>query len=57
MYNSKRCSLCLHEKLEIAGDHKQILLIKRSEIISQYRHRNKYKLKTIVSNKKDHGIT
>ena len=57
MYNSKRCSLCLHEKLEIAGDHKQILLIKRSEMIFQYRHRNKYKLKTIVSNKKDHGIT
>ena len=55
--NSKRCSLCLHEKLEIVDDPKEILLNKRSEVISQCRHRNKYKLKTLVSNKQDRGIT
>ena len=47
--NSKRCSLCLHEKLEIVDDPKEILLKKRSEDISQCRHRNKYKLKALVS--------
>ena len=49
--NSKRCSLCLHEKLEIVDDPKEILLNKRSEVISPRRHGNKYKLKTHVSNK------
>ena len=51
--NSKRCSLCLHEKLEIVDDPKEILLNKRSEVISQCHHRNKYKLNTLVCNKKD----
>ena len=46
--NSKRCSLCLHEKLEIVHDPKEILLNKCSEVISQCRHQNKYKLKTCV---------
>ena len=55
--NSKRCSLILHEKLEIVDDPEEILLNKRSEVISQCRHRNKHKLKTLVSNKKDRGIT
>ena len=55
--NSKRCSLCLHEKFEIVNDPEEILLNKHSEVISQCRDRNKYKLKTLVSNKKDHGIT
>ena len=55
--NSKRCSLCLHEKLEIVDDLEEILLNKRSEVISQCRHRNKYKLKALVTNKKDRGIT
>ena len=36
--NSKRCSLCLHEKLEIVADPDEILLNKRSEVISQCRH-------------------
>ena len=36
--NSKRCSLCLHEKLEIVDDPEEILLNKRSEVISQCRH-------------------
>ena len=50
-HNSKRCTLCLHEKLEI-DDPEEILLNKHSEVISQCHHRNKYKLKTLVSNKK-----
>ena len=50
--NSRRCSLRLHEKLKIIDDPDEILLSKRSEVISQCRHRNKYKLKTLVSNKK-----
>ena len=36
--NSNRCSLCLHEKLEIADDPKEILLNKRLEVISQCCH-------------------
>ena len=41
---SRRCSLCLNEKLEIAlytGDN---LLNKRNELISKYRHVNKHML-------------
>ena len=45
--NSKRCSLCLQEKLGIVDDPKEILN-KRSEMISKCRHQNKYKLKTLV---------
>ena len=55
--NWNRYSLCLHEKLEIVDDPKKILLNKRSEMISQCRHRNKYKLKTVVSRKQDRDIT
>ena len=47
----------MHEKLEIVDDPKEILLNKRSEGISQCRHRNKYKLKSLVSNKQDRDIT
>ena len=51
-YNStsKRCNLCLSEKLEILDDPYKNLLNKRSEIISQCRHENKYRLKTLASN-------
>ena len=55
--NSKRCSFCLHKKLEIVDDPKEILLNKRSGVIYQCRHQNKYKLKTLVSKKQDWGIT
>ena len=41
---SKKCYLCLNEKLAIIDDPEETLLNKRSEIISQCRHRNKYKL-------------
>ena len=41
----------MHKKLEIPDDPKEILLNKLSEVISQCRHRNKYKLKPLVSHK------
>ena len=42
--NTKRCSLCLNEKLEIATYKGRNLLNKRSEIINKCRHRNKFAL-------------
>ena len=42
--NTKRCSLCLNEKLEIARCKEQNLRNKRSEIINKCRHRNKFAL-------------
>ena len=48
--NIRICNLSLHEKLAI-DDPDEILLNKRSEVISQCAcHRNKYKLKALVSN-------
>ena len=55
--SSKRFSFFLHNKLEIVADPKEILLNKRQEVISQCRHRDKYKLKTLKSNKQDRAIT
>ena len=40
--SSKRCLLCLNEKLTIALLKDDYILNKRSEIISKCRHRNKY---------------
>ena len=45
----KRCQLCINEKLEILNEDDENLLNKKSEIISQCRHRNKYKLKQLAS--------
>ena len=42
--NTKRCQLCLNEKLAIIDHEGKELLNKRSEIISKCRHRNKHKL-------------
>ena len=42
---SKRCDLCLTEKLLIAKADPRTLLNKRSEIVSKCRHRNKFLLK------------
>ena len=47
---SKRCFLCLNEKLEIALCKDDNMLNKRSEVISQLRHRNKQML-TIYESK------
>ena len=42
--SSKRCLLCLNEKLAIALHGDDNMLNKRSEVISKCRHRNKYML-------------
>ena len=41
---SKKCSLCLNEKFEIANYPNDDLLNKRTEIISKCRHRRKFEL-------------
>ena len=41
---SKRCNLCLAEKLEIAWAIKTRSLNKRSELVSKCRHENKFYL-------------
>lgn len=41
---TKKCDLCLTEKLLITNETKQNLLNKRSELISKCRHENKYYL-------------
>ena len=53
----KRCNLCLTEKLEILDDPDKNLLNKRSEIISQCRHKNKYRLKTLTSSMTSGDVT
>ena len=46
--NTKRCSLCLNEKLEIALYKGTNLLNKRTEIINKCRHSTKYALASYV---------
>ena len=44
---SKRCLLCLHEKLEIINySQPEELLNERSELISRCRHANKFLLRS-----------
>ena len=50
---SKRCTLCLTEKLSILEHVGDNLLNKRTEIISKCRHRNKFMLKTTSIQKDD----
>ena len=45
---SKRCDLCLTEKLMILSADKSSLLNKRSEIVSKCRHQNKFYLSNFV---------
>ena len=45
---SKRCPLCLTEKLETLEDKQNNLLSTKSEIISKCRHQNKYMLRALV---------
>ena len=54
---TKRCSLCLNEKLAILENVNNNLLNKRSEIISKCRHKNKYKLKSMICNRQRDTIT
>ena len=51
MYN-----LCLNEKLAIIDDPDKNLLNKRSEVISQCRHRNKFKLVNLTSCKTPNDV-
>ena len=44
---SRRCNLCLAEKLTILFGDKNLMLNKRSEILGKCRHTTKYKLKSI----------
>ena len=50
----KKCNLCLNEKLAIIDDPD--LLNKRSEVISQCRHRNKFKLVSLTSHKTPNDV-
>ena len=47
----KRYNLCLNEKLAIIDDPYKNVLNKRSEVISQCHHRNKFKLVNLTSRK------
>ena len=48
---TKQCSLCLHQKLAILMYPNQgQILNKRSELVSKYRHENKFLLQTFNSN-------
>ena len=47
---SKRCLLCISEKLEIAEYNGDNILNKRSEVVSKCRHQNKYALAKFDSN-------
>ena len=42
--NSKRCSLCLNEKLKIVLHRDNNMLNRRTEILNKCRHKNKYAL-------------
>ena len=48
---TKKCLLCLHEKLETVNyPHPEELLNKRSELVSKCRHVNKYLLNNYKAN-------
>ena len=47
-YGAKICSLCLVEKLLIIKAKPEVLLNKRSELISKCRHKNKFLLKMLI---------
>ena len=41
-YNTRKCYLCLNEKLEIVLNEGENLLNKKTELTSKYRHQNKF---------------
>ena len=53
---SRKFNLYLNKKLESLDDQDKNLLNKQSEITSHYRHQNKLKLKTLMSNTTDTDI-
>ena len=52
----KNCNLCLNEKLAIIDDPDKNLLNKKSEVISQCCHRNKFKLVNLTSRKTPNDV-
>ena len=52
----KKCNLCLNEKLVIIDDPDKNLLNKRSEVISQCRHWNKFRLVNLTWGKTPNGV-
>ena len=52
---SKRCNLCLEEKLSILKERSKYLLNKRSEIVSACHHKNKFQVNHLTK-KGMHGI-
>ena len=52
----KKCNLYLNEKLAIIDDSDKNLLNKRSEVISQCRHRSKFKLVNLKSCKTPNDV-
>ena len=52
---SKRCNLCLEEKLSILKEKSKYLLNKRSEIVSACHHKNKFQVNHLTK-KGMHGI-
>ena len=52
----KKCNLCLNEKLAIIDDPDENLFNKRSEVTSQCRHRNKFKLVNLTSRKTPNDV-
>ena len=55
MGGSKRCNLCLEEKLSILKEKSKYLLNKRSEIVSACHHKNKFQVNHLTK-KGMHGI-
>ena len=52
---SKRCNLCLEEKLSILKEKSKYLLNKRSEIVSACHHKNRFQVSHLAK-KGMHGI-
>ena len=52
---SKRCNLCLQEKLSILKEKSKYLLNKRSEIVSACHHKNRFQVNHLTK-KGMHGI-
>ena len=48
---TRRCSLCLHEKLAIINYlYPDELLNRQSELVTKCRHKNNFQLKNFISN-------
>ena len=52
----KKCKPCLNEMLAIIDNPHKNLLSKKSEVIFQYRHQNKFKLVNLMSRKTPNDV-